>query len=440
MPDNQQKQSSNPSNSLNGPVDNVEEGIGRMKIENGNGNYDDEKGGGDSSPPYPDRPGEPDCIYFLRTGLCAYGTKCRFNHPPNVAKSAAQSNGELPQRAGQPDCGFYIKTGACKFGSSCKFHHPNDREIAEQPRLNSLGLPVRQDAKCCPFYMRTYTCKFGIGCKFNHPQPSSTETGLATPGVSTYGAMNSSVYPSIGMPYANGISTWYLPRSPYLLGPRVSSPPTYAPIVIPSTQGLMTTQGWSTYLGTLPPANIYGTSFYNTKVQEELVLSGLPERPGQPECRYFMINGSCKYGFDCKYHHPKERIAQLAMYGIGPHGLPLRPGEAVCSHFRMYGVCKYGLSCKFDHPIAGLNAQQSSLSPTHNQPFIPYQRNDSSIKNRSESSPAKSSKISDWIQKPESVDDSNGYSDGAKTVEDLKESDDQLPHELNTSSKSPHDQ
>lgn len=35
---------------------------------------------------YPDRPGEPDCLYFLRTGMCGYGNNCRFNHPPHVAK------------------------------------------------------------------------------------------------------------------------------------------------------------------------------------------------------------------------------------------------------------------------------------------------------------------------------------------------------------------
>lgn len=65
-----------------------------MKIENGNGNYDEkgDGGGGDSSPPYPDRPGEPDCIYFLRTGLCGYGSKCRFNHPSHVSKVLFFSN------------------------------------------------------------------------------------------------------------------------------------------------------------------------------------------------------------------------------------------------------------------------------------------------------------------------------------------------------------
>jgi len=76
---------------------------------------------------------------------------------------------------------------------------------------------------------------------------------------------------------------------------------------------------------------------YNTaKNQGELVASGqidllamtlspLPERPDHPECRYFMNTGSCKYGSNCKFHHPKERFAQLATSSLGPHGLPLRP-------------------------------------------------------------------------------------------------------------------
>lgn len=27
-----------------------------------------------------------------------------------------------------------------------------------------------------------------------------------------------------------------------------------------------------------------------------------------PECRFFMNTGTCKYGDDCKYFHPKERM------------------------------------------------------------------------------------------------------------------------------------
>lgn len=33
--------------------------------------------------PYPEREGEPDCSFYLRTGLCRFGSTCRFNHPSN---------------------------------------------------------------------------------------------------------------------------------------------------------------------------------------------------------------------------------------------------------------------------------------------------------------------------------------------------------------------
>lgn len=52
----------------------------------------------------------------------------------------------------------------------------------------------------------------------------------------------------------------------------------------------------------------------------------LPERPDQPECRYFMSTGTCKYGSDCKFHHPKERVAQSM---INPLGLPVRPVSSI---------------------------------------------------------------------------------------------------------------
>jgi hypothetical protein len=49
-------------------------------------NENQDGGGVAQSNPYPDRPGEPDCIYYLRTGLCGYGSNCRFNHPKYVSQ------------------------------------------------------------------------------------------------------------------------------------------------------------------------------------------------------------------------------------------------------------------------------------------------------------------------------------------------------------------
>ncbi|CAH2033791.1 unnamed protein product [Thlaspi arvense] len=64
---------------------------------------------------YPVRPGERDCAHYLRTGLCGYGSNCRFNHPPT------HFSPEATERIA-PQCKFFLR-GYCKFGSSCPFTH-----------------------------------------------------------------------------------------------------------------------------------------------------------------------------------------------------------------------------------------------------------------------------------------------------------------------------
>lgn len=80
--------------------------------------------------------------------------------------------------------------------------------------------------------------------------------------------------------------------------------------------------------GSLSPVtstSVFGGSGSIDQAYTFASASHLPERPGEPECRYFMNTGNCKYGSDCKYHHPKEKIAQMAASSLGPLGLPLRP-------------------------------------------------------------------------------------------------------------------
>lgn len=59
----------------------ISEALWRLEIS-------DNQDGGDAaeSSPYPDRPGEPDCLYYMRTGSCSYGSNCRFNHPVYVGQ------------------------------------------------------------------------------------------------------------------------------------------------------------------------------------------------------------------------------------------------------------------------------------------------------------------------------------------------------------------
>ncbi|KAL7000018.1 hypothetical protein U1Q18_001168 [Sarracenia purpurea var. burkii] len=385
----------------------ITEAIRRLKIQT---NDNQDSGVVDNSCPYPYRPGEPDCIYYLRTGLCGYGGKCKFNHPA-TAGQGGHYKGALPERAGQPDCGYYLKTGTCKYGSTCKYHHPRDRNGVGPVLLNILGLPMRQGEKPCPFYMKTGSCKFGAACKFDHPQPESVGTVLAVPGNAAYGSSGSQIVPPSGLHFVGG-----LPKAPYLSGSCLQGPQSYMPVVVSPSQGIAPANGWNTYLGCLNPissTSVLGSNLgYNSKNYDESGSSGLlhmlsasiphlPERPDQPECRHFMSNGSCKYGSDCKYHHPRERFAQLATNSLGPLGLPLRPGQAVCSYYSLYGLCKYGPTCKFDHPLTGYSYNYGLSYPTvFNPPFFPYQRNLPAILPL-ETSPPKPSKVPDWIRKAE---------------------------------------
>ncbi|XP_024960638.1 zinc finger CCCH domain-containing protein 63-like isoform X2 [Cynara cardunculus var. scolymus] len=330
MPDNRRVQrNGGVANSSSNPVHNIEEAVRPLRIQT-DGKADGTAMAGSMA--YPDRPGEPDCIFYLRTGMCGYGNSCRFNHPTHIGQ-ANYLGGELPERVGEPDCVYFLKTGTCKFGSTCKYNHPRDRRGAGPVVLNMVGLPMRQEEKACPHYIRTGSCKFGVACKFHHPQPSLD-------GSISYA---STLVPSSGSP--------------------------------PHISGIGPTQGWSTYMGSLSPvssASIFGGSGSIDQAYPLTSASNLPERPGEPECRYFMNTGNCKYGSDCKYHHPKEKIAQMAASSLGPLGLPLRPGQAVCSYYSLYGICKFGPTCKYDHPLVGYSYNYGISMPIVDPSVFPY--------------------------------------------------------------------
>ncbi|EFJ50950.1 hypothetical protein VOLCADRAFT_103744 [Volvox carteri f. nagariensis] len=75
------------------------------------------------------------CTFFIRTGTCAYGDRCKFKHPLDRPPPQLNTRG-YPIRADEPDCAHYLKKGWCAFGPTCKFNHPE-----MQPSiLNSYGL------------------------------------------------------------------------------------------------------------------------------------------------------------------------------------------------------------------------------------------------------------------------------------------------------------
>ena len=71
------------------------------------------------------------------------GPYSSFPYPAGPS-SSGQNERVFPERPGQPDCQYYLKSGDCKFGSSCRYHHPPDWVVSKTNCvLSHLGLPLR---------------------------------------------------------------------------------------------------------------------------------------------------------------------------------------------------------------------------------------------------------------------------------------------------------
>ncbi|OMO53705.1 Zinc finger, CCCH-type [Corchorus capsularis] len=371
-----------------GPETGLEEPVWRLGL-----------GGGPES--YPERPEEADCIYYLRTGFCGYGSRCRFNHPRDRAavNYPGAAAGEYPERVGQPVCQYFMRTGTCKFGASCKYHHPKQGGSSASPvPLNYYGYPLRPGEKECSYYVKTGQCKFGATCKFHHPAPPAVQVLAPSPAPQVapvpapvpppalYSTVQSPSGPSsqqygvvMARPPLMPGSYVQGPYGPLLLSPGMVSVPSWNPYQAPGSPGTQPTVGSSSIFGVTPlspSAPAYTGSYQpvpsggvpSSSSQKE---PSFPERPGQPECQYYMKTGDCKFGSSCRYHHPPEVIAPKADVILSPLGLPLRPGAPPCTHYSQRGVCKFGAACRFDHPMGTLSYSPSASSLA-DMPVAPY--------------------------------------------------------------------
>ncbi|CAA0818050.1 Zinc finger CCCH domain-containing protein 37 [Striga hermonthica] len=305
-------------------------------------------------PVYPQRPGEKDCAYYMQTRTCKFGDTCMFDHPiwvpeggiPDWKEVLPVPSEDLPERPGQPDCPFFLKTQRCKFGIKCKFNHPKDR-IAPPGAMEEGDvsvLPERPSEPPCTFYMKTGKCKYGSTCKFHHPK---------------------------GVHISSGEGNEVQNKT---FGDVKTLQQTFAPALL-----------------------------HNTK--------GLPIRPGEEDCPFYLKTGSCKYGSTCRYNHPDRYpiapslltspathynfslvapaasllptvdsgLTQTALgLGLTPTIYPQRPGQIECDvcfahilfmlcmfkilwdsgaihcpYYMKTGTCKFGATCKFDHPPPG---------------------------------------------------------------------------------------
>ncbi|KAA8542150.1 hypothetical protein F0562_023302 [Nyssa sinensis] len=73
--------------------------------------------------------------------------------------------GEYPERVGQPECLYYMKIAVCRLGPSCKYYHLRVREGGGSVGPMALNIFGRR-----PHYMKTRICNFGESCKYHHPR------------------------------------------------------------------------------------------------------------------------------------------------------------------------------------------------------------------------------------------------------------------------------
>ncbi|KAM4080250.1 hypothetical protein ACJW30_11G000600 [Castanea mollissima] len=349
-------------------------------------------------PIYPQRPGEKDCAHYMLTRTCKFGDSCRFDHPIWVPEGGipdwkevpplATTTESLPERPGMPDCPFFLKTQRCKFGLRCKFNHPKDKLVTEVAAENAglSALPERPSEPPCAFYMKTGKCKFGPTCKFNHPKDiqipllgqengNGEQTELTIKALATADAILANslasytpalIYNSKGLPVRPGEADcpFYLKTGSCKYGAtcRYNHPDRHAINPPAAAIGLPIVASPATNLNigvVNPAASIYQT--IDPRLAQPTVGPTIyPQRPGQIECDFYMKTGECKFGENCKFHHPIDRSApsllkqaQQQAVKLTLAGLPRREGAVLCPYYLKTGTCKFGATCKFDHPPPG---------------------------------------------------------------------------------------
>ena len=72
-----------------------------------------------------------------------------------------EADARLPERPGEADCGYYLRTGACGFGERCRYNHPRDRggtEVSARGRFFSAASVSRAALSRSLTVSRSHPC------------------------------------------------------------------------------------------------------------------------------------------------------------------------------------------------------------------------------------------------------------------------------------------
>ncbi|KAG6737659.1 hypothetical protein POTOM_059187 [Populus tomentosa] len=336
-------------------------------------------------------------LYYLKTGTCKFGATCKFHHPRDKAGVSGRVSLNIlgyPLRLrlvkafdvgqNEMECAYYLRTGQCKFGSTCKFHHPQPTNVMVplrgSPVYPTVNSPTTPGQQSYPGGLATNWSRASFITSPRWQAPSNYTPLILPQGVVSVPGWNAySVLVFVlgdgdlglgGGCFWAGVYVFHEGAMPTKLTVgqvgSVSSPESQqqtgnSQIYGTSRQSESVNAGsqgtFSPYRSDSVPMGFYA-------LQRESVF---PERPGQPECQFYMKTGDCKFGAVCRFHHPRERLIPAPDCVLSAIGLPLRPGEPLCIFYSRYGICKFGPSCKFHHPMGiftyNLTASSSADTP-----------------------------------------------------------------------------
>ncbi|PWA87973.1 Zinc finger, CCCH-type [Artemisia annua] len=287
--------------------------------------YNGDDSNEESNIKHPIRPHAEDCSFFVKTGTCKFGLKCKFNHPVSTNHmddcEIANGNGvgSPSKTLSDVPCKFY-SAGVCKYGQFCRFNHPKSEAEKYPPELNVLGLPKRLGKTECSFYMRTGMCDYGTFCRFDHPDPifvlhSEQECSVVK-----------------GKSMCNHKEGLELTDAGYVLH--------YSEATQLNRSVPMITADSFMYM--YPNCVLDG---YQAPEYMEMRSSSSP-----PAANVEIVEDYTK-------DTPKRETCVL-----NDVGLPIRPGKSVCWNFKNLGLCKLGRTCAFDHPKKHSSAYGSTES------------------------------------------------------------------------------
>ncbi|XP_048443761.1 zinc finger CCCH domain-containing protein 65 isoform X41 [Pyrus x bretschneideri] len=193
--------------------------------------------------------------------------------------------------------------------------------VEESSRRNQY--PLRPEAGDCSYYPKTGNCKFGWNCTLNHPRRRKNKQ------VSKDKAKQRE---ELEKKQDQTESKYYI--SP---GRRIAAP-SVAPALELNFSDL--------------PIRLIDLKVSKDKAKQREELEELEEKQDQSESKYYIS--------------PGRRIgvpSVAAALEFNFLGLPIRPGEKDCSYYMQTASCKYETNCKFNHPdptAAGESRPQSA--------------------------------------------------------------------------------